>query len=205
MKKIIGIFIFVSLVSCVTTKYDLKTDLKIETLSICVNYNDLVPNNIRYRFDEIVYNFVNEYNKTQHEFNLSLCDDTKKSALNIYIRKTILVTTGRQIYSTIISVCGLSLPFIMIAAECPFIVLFYTFPNDVTYVNLKLTPDLSPFNKVYYRHFENSGYLRNKKKQIFKHGIEFNRFLNTELEKIEKQYRHNREVEMLHNISTKSK
>jgi hypothetical protein len=189
MKRLFLLTLIVSFVSCVTTNYSIKSDSKIETLSLCVKYADIVPDSIKTTFDRTITSFIINYNQEPHEFKLSMCNDSTNSALMINVTGTILVSNGRQVFSTIFTMVGFSLPFIMIAANSPIIITFWMFPKDVSVLKLKLTEDITSIDSSYNKIVLNSGYLRSQRKQIKKHGIAFNDFLRSEIRRIEKQYK----------------
>lgn len=186
---ILGIVTIWVLTSCaVVPKLALQPDVEIETLSICVSYTEEVPLKVQENIDSTISVFVENFNAESHAFYLGSCEDSERSALRIDINETHLVSKSTQWSSTILSLAGLSLPFIMIAAEAPIYVFFYSFPNDVSLVDLSLSSDIGSPNVLLNRKVVNSGYLMSEKRQILKHGIAFNNFLKRELLSIEREY-----------------
>ena len=186
---ILGIVTIWALTSCaVVPKFALQPDVEIETLSICVSYTEEVPVKVQENIDSTISVFVENFNTEPHAFYLGPCEDYEKSALRIDINETHLVSKSAQWSSTILSLAGLTLPFIMIAADAPIYVFFYSFPNDVSLVDLSLSSDIGGSNMLLNRKVVNSGYLMSEKRQILKHGVAFNNFLKQELSWIEKEY-----------------
>lgn len=184
------VMVFVlSLTSCSVPKFALRSNAEIETLSICAGYSNEVPPQVQATFDSTIAVFVNEFNAEQHLFNLGPCYNDRRCGLNIDIKETHLVSKQKQWSSTLITVLGLSLPVVMLAAEASFVVFFYSFPNDVSIIDLSLTSDIAPRGSMLNRNISNSGYLMSEKRQIKKHGIAFHSFLNRELFWIEKEYK----------------
>jgi hypothetical protein len=188
MKKLILLILIGLLSSCVTVKYNLRPEKRIETLSICMDYTMSVPSAVQNTFNNTLSDFILKYNSVPHAFRLSACNDASKSSLRIYVRQTKLISTGEQVISTIATVAGLALPFILIAANAPFIVAFYYLPNNISFLVYSLSQDLTtnvtPFNGT----LINSGYLTGVEKQIKKQGLAFNAFLIQHIMMIEKQY-----------------
>jgi hypothetical protein len=188
MRKIFFLLILTISVSCVSTRYNLRPDAQIETLSICISYSNNVPDTVRNSIEREITRFINKYNYEPHEFRLSFCDDVYYSSLVIDVKGTVLVSTGRQITSTLITIAGISLPFILIAADAPIYIFFYTIPNDVSNINMNLSPDLTTKFMTYNMNVANSGYLMSQEKQIRKHAVAFSTFLSGVLRQVEKEY-----------------
>jgi hypothetical protein len=188
MKKLFGLFFILLFASCATTKFNLRPDTHIESLSICISYSDRVPEDVMSSFDQALSDFIFRYNNEPHAFRLSFCDDANRSALLIDVKETILVSKERQVSSTFITLAGMSLPFIMMAAHTPVFLFFYSIPNDVSVINLQLSGDLTTAFYSFNGNITNSGYLLSQEKQIRNHGIAFNNYLNGFLRQLEKQY-----------------
>ena len=179
------------IVSCTTTKYCIRSDAKIETLSLCINYSENIPESIREAFNSNLLEFITDFNHDNHKFKLSTCTDSIKSALKLYVVENVLVEPGNQIFSCFVTGIGLSLPFVLIATQSPIIIFFYRIPRDVSQVKLSLTPDIAKTDTAYYKFISNSGFLNSRERQIGKHGLALYDFLYKELNIIEDQYMQN--------------
>jgi hypothetical protein len=182
MRKYIYLIFILTFASCFSTRYQLRPETNIEKLSICVTYSELVTDKVKRNFDKTISDFILRYNTEQHEFKLTLCDDSTISAMKIYVRETDLVTVGDQIGSTFVFL-------VMIAVKLHPLLNDYNIANDLSVVDLKLTQDLTLSDTTYNRIFRSSGYLRGQEKQIRKHGIAFKDFLKRELILLEMQYK----------------
>jgi len=188
MRKILILFSLALCTSCTSTKFNLKPDLQIETLSICVSYSDVVPDSVRSRFDKAISGLIVKFNSSPHKFKLSTCNDSTKSAFKVYVKKTSLISTPEQIGATLANLVGITLPIVLIATYSSFYVAFCYFPNDVSRLNYGLTNDLTLRDTTINKTISSTGYLQSKKRQIINHSITFREFLKKELIKLEKQY-----------------
>jgi hypothetical protein len=189
MKKA-GLFVITALlVSCIPTKYYIKPDSKIEELSVCIFYAQDVPGNVKDKFNQIASDYVVNYNQEQHEFRLSLCDDSAHGAFKIYIEGTKFVSPGKQVLVTAVYIPYIFLDFICLLLRMPGLPGPGIDARDESRAYLVLTDDITLDSSSHSKVIHNSGYLRNQKKQAKKHAIAFHKFLDREIRQIEKQYK----------------
>lgn len=108
--------------------------------------------------------------------------------MTIKLVGTELVKPGQQTAGVIVTVVGLTLPFVMISSGAPFFLGFYYFPQVRSLTELSLSSDISgpsqaPRNFI----LSSPGFLISSEKQIEKHVISFDRFLLQLVKQIEKQ------------------
>jgi len=174
--------------SCKTVNYNLRSKIYIEDLNIRVKYDSLVPDTIKKTFDNKLNDLIEKRNSEYHKFRLVSVEDTNVRSLVFYVKDNKLVSNSTQVISSVITILGISMPVLLISAQSPIIIFFYFIPKDVSNIDLRLSKDLTYSKLTHKRRVVNSGYLRNRNKQIFKHGEAFSKLVEIELDVFEKQY-----------------
>lgn len=185
-KLIILLSFIVCLSSCVSN-YQIRKSAKIETLSICLNYDENVPDTVKVAFDIELENYIKSFNEEQRAFFVKRGCDTMNTFL-INISDTKLVGYELQKMSVIGSVIGIALPIAMIAAGYPFYVGYVYIPSAKSNVYLSLTADVSSLGNRITKVINSDAFLFKMNKQIKYHRKAFRRLLRDEIDEIEDQY-----------------
>lgn len=186
LKLLILLSIVVCFISCVTN-YHVRKSAKIETLSICLNYDETVPDSVKTAFDAELECYMKSFNEEQRAFYVKRgCDSI--NTFTIYISDTKLIGYELQKMSVIESVVGLALPIAMISAGYPFYVGYVYIPRANSKVYLTLTEDISSLKNGTTKILSSDAFLLKMKKQIKYHRKAFRRLLRDEIEEIEDQY-----------------
>jgi len=153
-----------------------------------MQYSENISDTLKSAFNDQATKFVHDFNQYEHSFLMQMSDDTTKNAYLVYVSGTKLIEYEQQKFATIITIVGLSTMAYLSLSGAPIILAFWYFPNVVSIVRIKLSPDLSLSEKILVNSIQSGGYLRSKKAQIKHHKKAFNRFLRNEIEFIEEQY-----------------
>lgn len=188
MKKLL-LALLVLCASCAAPSVIVRQDAYIERLGI---YLEAGPHAIPFvsnQFDQAVDNFIQSYNATPNRsFELFRAHANDSSTLRIKLVATRLVSPGEQTAGVLVSMVGLSLPFVMISANVPIILFFYYFPNVRSMTELSLSEDI---NGAATRSKEfmlsSPGFLKSPENQIKKHTVSFNSLLKVIVAQIAKQ------------------
>lgn len=101
---------------------------------------------------------------------------------------TRMVSEGDQVAGAVVSVIGISVPFVMIAANAPIIVFFCYFPQVRSLTELSLSEDINGLQTPR-REFvlSSPGFLKSPETQLRKHALSFDHMLAVLISQIEKQ------------------
>jgi hypothetical protein len=185
VKKIV--FLLILLSSCAAPTAVLKNDVQLETLNIYLEAgpqsNQLIVNKLNDQLDV----FVSRYNSEHHRFNVARAESaTDPSTLTITIVGSKFVSKGQQTGAVLLTLVGLSLPFIMAAADSDFYVFFYYFPQASTMTELSLSEDIrGPGPARRPAVYASPAFLKSPEKQIEKHGQNFSLFLSQLMKRME--------------------
>jgi hypothetical protein len=178
MRKIylIGLLI---LAGCVPQqKLSLKVNTKIDVLGIDLQINPAISQVIHSELNKQLDDFIILHNSENHPFKIARSLDSKISSLQIRVQAVELVSPQKQTTGVIVSVIGLSLPFIMAASKTRFILFFYYFPKAASLSELSLSSDIDGSkNKTIQKIVYSPGFLRSPQKQVSKHGVSFSKYL----------------------------
>jgi hypothetical protein len=183
------LILFIGLIGC-APKLMIKKNVEVKSIGICLNYdNSTATKEISGYFDNILTGFIDVYNSQKHKFSLSKCIDQSKSSLIININSTRLVGPGGQAAGIMLSAVGISLPFIMIAAESPVWVAFIYLPQNFTKSNIALSGDISGNTVAALpRFFASSPYFGSMEHQKIVHSKRFYDFLTQIIKEVEDSY-----------------
>lgn len=191
MKKWI-LVILVCCVACSTPAVVIKRNITIEKLGIYLEAGEYAPPLIADAFTRELDHFIHTYNsETGHKFKLFRASKHDSTTLRIKLVATNLVTPGQQVTGVVVSVLGISLPFVMVAAGAPVYIAFYYFPEVRSMTDLSLSPDIASPEKARREFLLSSpGFLKSPEKQIAKHVISFELLLRELVKQIDKQSLH---------------
>lgn len=181
------IFIFIIL-GCSSNKYIITTDTQIDTMVICLNFSEEIPEEVKHTLQVRLNAFRYIYNSEHHLFKIDTCNNIDTNTLYIDLLFTNLVGWDRQIAGILINSALIAIPIVAVANRIP--LLFYASVKQMaaTAVKVHLSTDLDNSKKVIRDNFNNNGFLISEKRQIEYHGIGFEKFLREQLRKIEKKY-----------------
>jgi len=188
MKKI-GIVVFILCCGCTGPSVLIKKNIVIQKLGIYLEAGNQSTPLIQNAFDYQLGEFIETYNATPgHKFQLYRASASDSSTLTIKLVASRLVSSGQQTAGVLVSLVGLSLPFVMASAGAPLYIFFYYFPNVKSMTELSLSNDIAQAGNVRKPFLlTSSGFLRSPEKQVEKHVISFANFLNALVSRIEKQ------------------
>jgi hypothetical protein len=190
MRKIYLISLLM-LVGCVPQqKLSLKVNTKIDVLGIDLQINPAISHVIHSELNKQLDDFIILYNSENHPFKIARSVDSKISSLQIRVQAVELVSPQKQTTGVIVSVIGLSLPFIMAASKTRFILFFYYFPKAASLSELSLSSDIdgSKNSKTIQKIVYSPGFLRSPQKQVSKQGVSFSKYLRVCLKDLVKDY-----------------
>ncbi|MFN6090658.1 MAG: hypothetical protein ACK47E_18090 [Cyclobacteriaceae bacterium] len=178
MRKIylIGLLILVGCGS--QQKLALKVNTKIDVLGIDLQINPAINQVIHSELNKQLDDFIILYNSENHPFKIARSVDSKISSLQIRVQAVELVSPQKQATGVIVSLLGLSLPFVMAASKSQFVNFFYYFPKTASLSELSLTDDIDGSkNRTIQKNVYGPGFLKSPQKQISKHGVSFSKHL----------------------------
>ncbi len=181
----------VMLVGCVPQQtLSLKPNTKIEVLGIDLQINPAIHQAIQSELNKQLDDFIILYNSESHPFKIARSSDNKVSSLQIRVQAVELVSPQKQTTGVIVSVIGLSLPFIMAASKARFVLFFYYFHKTASLSELSLTDDIDGSkNRTIQKIVYGPGFLKSPQKQISKHGVSFSKYLGICLKDLVKSAR----------------
>lgn len=187
IKPLLLLFLLFLLVSSCTTNYQIRKSAKIETLSICLNFDENVPDSVKSAFDAELEHYMKSFNEEERGFFVKRgCDSMNTFTINISDTK--LVGYELQEMSVIGSVIGIAIPIAMIAAGYPFYVGYVHMPRANSKAHLILTEDVSNLKNGTTKMLSSDAFLLKMNKQIKYHRKAFRRLLRDEIDLIEEQY-----------------
>lgn len=188
MKKI-AIVVFILCCGCAGPSVVIKKNIVIQKLGIYLEAGYQSFPLIQRSFDLQVNEFITKYNATPgHKFQLFRANASDSSTLIIKLVASQLVSPGQQTAGVLVSLVGLSLPFVMVSAGAPLYIFFYYFPDVKSMTELSLSKDIAQEGYVPKPFVLSSpGFLKSPEKQVAKHVIYFDKFLSNLIAQIEKQ------------------
>ena len=188
MKKF-SLVLLVLCASCATPSVIVRQNAHIERLGIYLEAGEHAIPLVGNQFGTALDNFIETYNATPgRPFVLFRAQANDSSTLRIKLLTTRLVSPGDQTAGVLVSMAGLSLPFIMAAAEVPIVIFFYYFPNVKSMTELSLSEDINGATQLR-REFilASPGFLKSPERQIEKHTVSFDRFLKLLVTQVARQ------------------
>jgi len=174
------VFVLISffLVGCSSQKLILKRGITLDTLRISLVFTPEVPHQIAAELDHQLSDFIIRYNAASKKMRIQQVDGQEISDLQIRVLTSALVTEKQQTAGIVVSVLGLSIPFIMASAGSEFVIFFWYFPKVNSVMELSLDPELNGGapNPIFVK-LSSPGFLKKPERQIAKHGIYFNDYL----------------------------
>ena len=166
------------LVGCSSQKLVLKKGITLDTLRISLVFTPEVPDQIAAELDLQLSNFIIRHNAASKKMKILQVDGQEISDLQIRVLASALVTEQQQTAGVVVSMLGLSLPFIMASAGSEFVIFFWYFPKVNSVMELSLDPELNggPLNPIHVN-LSSPGFLKKPERQVAKHGIYFNDYL----------------------------
>ena len=141
------------------------------------------------KFDVALNDFIWTYNSNpKHRFELFRASATDSVTLRIKLVATRMVSRVDQTAGIVVSLIGLTVPFLLISAEAPIIIFFYYFPKVRSLTELSLSEDINgstlpPGGFI----LSSPGFLKVPEKQMQKHVVYFDILLERLVNQIEKQ------------------
>lgn len=175
--------------ACATPSVLVKKNITIHKLGICFDTGQHASPLITNQFNNKLDDFISKYNSDPlHPFELFRASPADASTLRIRLMATRMVSEGDQVAGALVSLVGLSVPFIMIGANAPIIIFFYYFPQVRSLTELSLSEDISGIQTPK-REFllASPGFLKSPEKQLEKHARSFDNMLSMLIHQIEKQ------------------
>lgn len=177
MKKLLIVFALLCC-SCSTTRFALDKAANITEVGIYLKMDDNVPEAVQNMLLKSVDDFLVKQNRSGSRIRAVESSDPRTATLTIHVFETNLVSEGQQVAGALVSLAGLSLPFVMIGAGAQFAVFFYYFPRATSIAELSLSNDIAlNDNQPVPFQFSSPGFLKSKQRQIEKHGEFFTRSL----------------------------
>jgi hypothetical protein len=162
--------------------YNFKPATKIDTLNLSLQSTTMVPTTVMEGFDSTLQAFIDKYNSEVHPFKLTRVSDVTNNTIRINVLETKFVSSDKQTAGAVLSIMGLAMPFIMVAAEAPFFVFFYYFPQVVSLTEITFSPDMGNVPPEFaFRQYPSPGFLKSIEAQKSTH---INRFGTTYLRQL---------------------
>lgn len=190
MKQLIIIGICSLFTSCLPAKtnYFLNQNAYIDTLSVCVNYSELIDLEVQKSFERAISDDIIRFNHENHKFKLAKCNDSTFRSLNIDVKEMKFVTNQNRVVTTLLSLAVTTVSFYFYYTNSLFIGTFWFSPETRSDTYFRLSNDLTFKEQSNYIKPSNRAFFLNRKKQIDKHTLTFVRFVRNELCSVEKQY-----------------
>jgi hypothetical protein len=177
--------------SCATPSVIVRQNAHIERLGIYLETGEHAIPIVTNQFDMTLDNYIEAHNaKPRRPFELFRAQANDSSTLRIKLITTQFVSRGDQTAGVLVSMAGLSLPFLMAAADSPIVVFFYYFPNVKSMTELSLSADINGSTQAYQESvLASPGFLKSPENQIKKHTVSFERFLKQLVIQVSRQTR----------------
>lgn len=172
-------------------KFGFSRGGKINNLSVRLEFNDSIPENVQAQLNGHLDAFIKKYNSKGHAFRLSEYNGKDSSNITIYIHSMKFVTPGQQVLGVALTSIGLiGIPVFLVSVEAPIIFFFWVIPHNASSSLVSLSPDISQGPSKAYRYaFRSGGYFGNKEKQTQKHLLKFEKQLKTFFMIVERSYK----------------
>lgn len=177
--------------SCGVQRLTIKSDNRVKELKVYYHAEGEVLNSIVDGLGKQLDNIIAIHNAERgHPFKLVRTDEPDSATLTIHLLASRLVSRQTQTTAAVVSVVGLSLPFVMAASGASFYIFFYYFPTTRSMLEFSLSPDIngSDFTSTNRLH-QSPGFLKSEERQIQKHQDKFAPFLRGIIRELERSYR----------------
>ncbi len=173
--------------ACSVNQFALNKKAEVNEVGIYLKMEPGVPQVVQDKLRQSVAAFVREQNASRSKIRATETNNPRTAALTIHVFETQLVTNGQQVAGALVSLAGLSLPFVMIGAGAEFAIFFYYFPRAVSFAELSLSKDIALNDyHVVPKKLTSPGFLKSETQQIEKHGDFFKKYLTTVFRAMEK-------------------
>lgn len=193
MKKCIPFLfaaILVSAAGC-SPQLAINNKARIDTLLVLLEISPAISEFVGGELRKQFADFVTEFNSKPHAFKLQQTQEFGESTLAIRFLATRLVSSNQQTAGVLVSLVGLSLPFMMAAAGAEFVLFFWYFPRAASAMEVKLSNDINGGIDVAEPVLSSPGFLKSPERQVEKHGKHFYKYLNNLMQHLETSYRNN--------------
>jgi hypothetical protein len=193
MKKCIPVLLAAILVSAsgCAPQLAFNNSARIDTLFVMLEISPAISEFVARELRAEFTDFVADFNSESHAFKLRQTEKFGASTLAIRFLATRLVSSNQQTAGVLVSLAGLSLPFIMAAAGAEFVLFFWYFPRAASAMEVKLSDDINGGMEVAEPLLSSPGFLKSPEKQVEKHGTRFYRYLTDLMQHLETSYRNN--------------
>lgn len=164
--------------SCTTTQILVNPAAKVDTLHIYLKGLEQVPSFAARTYERSFDDFIIGHNSRIHKFKAIRVSSPHMADLTVTVLGLRLVKPEEQTAGFVVSMLGLSLPFIMVASGAEFYIAFWYFPKVSSLVEFELSKELTGNSPNPQRRLVRSGgFLRSPEKQVLGQSQAFNRIL----------------------------
>jgi len=168
------------LLACANKPLVAKTGVKIDTLYLCMNFDEQTEASEKLLYLDAVKDFIDQYNDKQKKLRLAACIKKQQQSLIVTVNKTRWIEPKKQVFYVLISTVGIAYP--LTGGSFGFAWLAMNGSN----LQLAYSPDLAETNKPVYRYFSSWPYFNRMEALQGKHMEKFQEFMFETLENIEK-------------------
>jgi hypothetical protein len=144
MKQITIFFLCFLFFSCSLKKASTRNAANTKSLALEWTYPSKITENLRLKLDSTIEVVMKQFNNEKHSFDVHKKTPIDKDYLTINFQKAKVVKNGEKIAGYIVSAIGLVvIPYVLIASESPFILVFYYYPQHRLVPAFTLSPSLS--------------------------------------------------------------
>ncbi|HYF67275.1 MAG TPA: hypothetical protein VD884_04025 [Ohtaekwangia sp.] len=190
-KIIFSIVAAICLTSCASTpRLAFKNGASFQTLNIFLEPSPGVIPEVWQGFNRQLDDFILRHNASHKKsFLLARSTNANVATLRIKLIATQLVSSQKQTTGVVVTLIGLSLPVIMASAGAEFFLFFYYFPDVRSMTEVSLSQDIDasaakPLGMI----LASPGFLKSPGRQVNKHVIYFDKFLNKLIRQLSKEY-----------------
>lgn len=177
MKRFLIVFVLLCC-SCSASRFALDKAANVTDVGIYLKMDEGVPEAVQNMLAKSVDDFLVRHNRSGSRVRAVKSSNPRTATLTIHVFETKLVSEGQQVAGALVSLAGLSLPFVMIGAGAQFAVFFYYFPRATSIAELSLSNDIAlNDNQLVPFQFSSPGFLKSEQRQLSKHGEFFTRSL----------------------------
>lgn len=175
--------------ACASPSVLVRKNITLHRLGIFLEPGDHAAPFIVQQFKNRLDDFIVKHNAAPaNRLELFHASATDSSTLRIKLVGSRMVTPGQQTAGVMVSLLGLSIPFIMIGANAPIIVFFYYFPDVRSLTELSVSEDIRN-ESMPKREFilSSPGFLKSPERQLEKHAASFESMLSLLVRQITQQ------------------
>jgi hypothetical protein len=190
IKHFIWVALLIGLSSCSNILFKLDKQAEVKAVGVHLEFEKTISPEVQHTLEQELDKFIVRYNSERNQFNAFHANSPDSSTITIHFWKTELVSKGRQVAATFITLGGLSLPFVMLGAGAEFAVFFYYFPRALSVATISISDDIALTDgQIIPYHIYSPAYLKKQKRQIAKQGVHFNKTLDRIFTDMEKSLR----------------